>query len=758
MGGASVAEGEFQVRNTGRGTLGYRVHTTNGNLWLSPESGSLGAGMSATIRLTYTCRNEGADVASVEVIGGQSSAMVTLRVECQSGPSPPAGFEYSDVPPLPDGASVATPWHMTNVRVDFDGVREDFDSFCVTLRIEGETSDDVNLYISPFNGTLNRLTYYGGIQTRIDGNTLGGSFVRRGRGAIFSRWRERDTGAISRAGGGLIQSAGNEGDFISVRNDFAWSEGRYRLCLRKGDEIAGDPLPVNYTAGDIAFAWEKYVHTWVRMEAIDLASAETTIVGALAVPGSTLELRHYNVLFAEMYGAPSPIAAERVPDITVFVEDFKLNGQVLPYRALSATSNPIPGRADTPKMTRVRYDAGEKEIRIEIGGFTGRFGVFRTSVHPSRAAVESASLASIDGQGYIVALRDGQTIGRNQLPRARLNFRADPVDAGQVASMRLELTGPVAMSGLTNDAPYVLSGGTAGLSLPLGEYRFTATPFTQADGQGEQGTAFDAKFRVAAGAQTALFQAPQLVAHVEAALGAGLSGPHLAREFRQLRHVAVAEGGVSDLNGIENAINLRILRLPGNEIRDVTALSGLHQLAELDLSGNQVRDIAPLRGLTGLRRLNLRDNAIADIGPLGVLTALEQINLSGNQIGSLEPLTGLATLRQLDLARNDIEDLASLAALPRLQVLDISGNRVRDLAPLAGLIALHELYANGNGIADLTPLTGLAGLRRLTVSRNRIIDLGPLGGLQNLTLLEAKDNRMPGLGVPDKHNGIRTAD
>ena len=49
-------------------------------------------------------------------------------------------------------------------------------------------ADDVNLYISPFNGTLNGLTCYGGIQTHIDGNDTGGSFERRGRGAIFSRW------------------------------------------------------------------------------------------------------------------------------------------------------------------------------------------------------------------------------------------------------------------------------------------------------------------------------------------------------------------------------------------------------------------------------------------------------------------------------------------------------------------------------------------------------------------------------------------
>lgn len=741
--GEEPAEGEFTVRNSGGGMLSFRVSTTTDNLTLSPASGTLPAGDSAAVRVSYSCESEGTHNPSVEVTGGQQTTTVSVTAECQPASPPPDDFEYFDHPPLPEGAAVATPWHMTNVAVYLVGVENDFESFCTTLRIEGETPDNVNLYISPFNGSLNGLTYYAGIQTRIDGDTTSGAFVRKGRGAIFSRWRERNTNAIMRATGGLTESSGHEGDFISVRNDFAWDEGRYRLCLVKSEQIEGEPLPANYTAEDIAFAWDKYVHTWVRMEATDLDSGQTTFVGALAVPGTTLALPRHNLLFSEIYGQPNPFRVERVPNITIIVEQFSINGRALPYSRVSATSNRIPsGREDTPKVTRVRYDDTEGEIRIEQGRFTGRFGEFRTDVDPSRPAVESASLVSIDGEGYILALRDGQSIDQDALPPENLNFRADPVDADQVASMRLELSGPVSMSQLTNDAPYRLSGSTEGLSLPLGDYRFTATPYAQADGQGEQGASFDAEFTVAAAAQNAAFRNPRLLTHIEAILDKPLAGSNLARELGNLRRLVVAEGGVSDLEGLQYAKNLRVLELPGNSIEDIAALSGLGRLTELDLSGNRIRDIAPLRGRTELRHLDMRNNAIADIEPLADLGALQVLDISENQVRDLAPLAGLIALRELNANGNAIVDLTALAGLTRLRHLAVSRNRIADLATLAGLQNLKSLKANGNGIAWLDPLITLRALERLELNANRINDVAPLANLSELSLLRIRHNRI----------------
>ncbi len=408
-----------------------------------------------------------------------------------------SAFAYADGPRLPPESFVRTPWHMADVWVDFDHVPDDFDSFCTTFSVEGNTARDLNFYFSPFNSSINRLPFYGGIQTHIDGLRPDGRFVRRNKGAIFSRWRERDTDAIMPAEGGLSRSLGNEGDFISVRNDFAWGEGRFRLCLRKSDVVEGAPLPDNYDADDIGFAWGDYEHTWVRMEATDMDSGATTLVGALAFPGKTLSLQQNNALFVEIYGYPNPFPAARVPDLTITVESFQVDGKDLSYRRVIALSNTIPADGAEPKMTRTRFEETNKAIRIELGRFTGRLGRVRTAVFPSRPAVESVGLVSAQGQGHFLAIWDGREVERGELPAGGLNIRADAVDAAEIASMRLRLQGPVSMSRLANEAPYLLFREKQGLSLPEGEYRITVMPYSQADGLGVQGPSLDANFSIA---------------------------------------------------------------------------------------------------------------------------------------------------------------------------------------------------------------------------------------------------------------------
>ena len=397
------------MRNAGGGTLAFQAVTSMDDLDVTPASGSLSAGQSAGVRLTYSCRSEGTHGGTVRVAGANRT--ITVSVTLPNAPDRPMAeipLRIRTGPQLPADTSVPTPWHMTNVGVELNEMPDEIESFCTTFRIDGEVDSDVDFYFSPFNCRINELPFYGGIQTRIDGLSPDGDFVRRERGAIFSRWDERDTDATMTAGGGLYQSLGNEGDFISVRNGFRWSEGRYRLCLRKADTIEGDPLPENYTRKDIGFSWGTYAHTWIRMEVTNLASDETTFVGALAFPGDSLVLRDYNILFAEIYGSPNPFRADRVPQITIAVENFQVNGETLPYRRIGALSNTIPGEETEPKMTRIRFDTETRVFRMELGEFVGRFGIVRTYVFPSAPAIESIGLVTANGERYAAALWDGR--------------------------------------------------------------------------------------------------------------------------------------------------------------------------------------------------------------------------------------------------------------------------------------------------------------------------------------------------------------
>ena len=286
--------------------------------------------------------------------------------------------------PMPH-STVDGPWHFTNIWMTLEEAPTDIESFCVTLRVEADVTGDVSIYISPINQRINEVPLYGGIQTNIDGfdeNDPEDNRIYRRRGAIFSRWGERDFGATRRAPGGLFESGGYEGDFVSVRNNFAWTRGRYRLCLVKADIVQGDPLPEAYDTDDVAYGWGRLVHTWVRMEATDLGSGETTFVGALAFPGESLTMRETNVVFYEAYGS-STIPVHDLRPFDVVVEGIRVDGEKVAYSEVVEIVNPFDKHADAPAMARSKYrDSGEIATRAGIA--TGSHGNAKTVLHSAQ--------------------------------------------------------------------------------------------------------------------------------------------------------------------------------------------------------------------------------------------------------------------------------------------------------------------------------------------------------------------------------------
>lgn len=76
---------------------------------------------------------------------------------------------------------------------------------------------------------------------------------------------------------------------------------------------------------------------------------------------------------------------------------------------------------------------------------------------------------------------------------------------------------------------------------------------------------------------------------------------------------------------------------------EITNLSGLEKainLQQLWLNNNGIHDLAPLSGLTKLQQLYLRDNQISNLEALKDLTNLKGLYLGGNQISDISFLTG----------------------------------------------------------------------------------------------------------------------
>ncbi len=289
---------------------------------------------------------------------------------------------------------------------------------------------------------------------------------------------------------------------------------------------------------------------------------------------------------------------------------------------------------------------------------------------------------------------------------------------------------------------------------------------------------------------------PNLRAKIEQALGKASGATITAADMATLTELDALHAGISDLTGLEWAINLTELPLGANSISDISPLAGLTKLTDLWLWHNSLSDISPLAGLTNLRLLNLADNSISDISPLVANTGLgtgDYVFATGNPLSpvsinthiptlqrrgvqvdfdavsavnipdpnlraKVEQALGkasgatitpadMATLTQLNAGDANVKDLTGLGWATNLTGLWLRDNSISDISALAGLTNLTQLYLFNNSLSDISALSRLTNLTNLFLSHNNISDISVLSGLTNLTYLNIRNNSISNISA-----------
>ena len=89
------------------------------------------------------------------------------------------------------------------------------------------------------------------------------------------------------------------------------------------------------------------------------------------------------------------------------------------------------------------------------------------------------------------------------------------------------------------------------------------------------------------------------------------TGPITDVDMATLTNLVASDKNISDLTGLQYAVNLFRLILGKNQISDITALQNLTSLNWLSLNNNQISDITALQGLASLNRLILAPDFFA---------------------------------------------------------------------------------------------------------------------------------------------------
>lgn len=156
---------------------------------------------------------------------------------------------------------------------------------------------------------------------------------------------------------------------------------------------------------------------------------------------------------------------------------------------------------------------------------------------------------------------------------------------------------------------------------------------------------------------------------------------------------------ISNLQGLEHAVNLVDLIMPGHKIKNITSLSKLKKLEFLVFEGNQISDLSPLSGLSNLESLLISGNQIKNLTPLKNLHKLTSLLASGNQVADLSPLQKI-NLEWIIMDGNKIQDLSPLKNHPTLEYLYVEDNLIQDIAVLDTIPHLIEVSLAGNPLNE----------------------------------------------------------
>jgi Leucine-rich repeat (LRR) protein len=209
-------------------------------------------------------------------------------------------------------------------------------------------------------------------------------------------------------------------------------------------------------------------------------------------------------------------------------------------------------------------------------------------------------------------------------------------------------------------------------------------------------------------------------------------------ELRDFDVLVIETTEITDLKGLEYAINMKSIDIKNGKMYNIAAMAWLKKLKYLSLKSPVLENISPLKGHKNLNKLFLNYSKISDISSIADLTNLTNLGLRGNRISDISPLEGLSNLTELTLGENNIIDISPIKNLTKLTNLSFDRNQIRDISSLSKLTLLKSLYLYENKIDDITAIEKLYRLNELSLADNLLTDIAPL--VSNYGISGSKDN------------------
>ena len=156
---------------------------------------------------------------------------------------------------------------------------------------------------------------------------------------------------------------------------------------------------------------------------------------------------------------------------------------------------------------------------------------------------------------------------------------------------------------------------------------------------------------------------------------------------------------------------------------DLSQLKDLKDLTAIECSGTPVSDLSALKGKP-CRRVACAETPVADLSPLHGMP-LNELWCGGTRVKDLSPLRG-TPLTMLGIDNTPVSELSPLEGL-KLTYLNCAGIKATNLSALKGM-PLTNLFCMNVPVSDLSPLEGMK-LTNLECDLTHIADLSVLRGM-----------------------------
>ena len=223
--------------------------------------------------------------------------------------------------------------------------------------------------------------------------------------------------------------------------------------------------------------------------------------------------------------------------------------------------------------------------------------------------------------------------------------------------------------------------------------------------------------------------------------------------------LSLSKSDISNLTGLEYAVNAKGLDLSDNKVTDLTPIAGLTQLSSLNLDGNHITDFTPIKNLKKFYHSISRSNK-TDISTDSVQTPIfNTVKQSSSNLKTFTNTTKQATVSQPDTIINFPDDDLKFALLDvsgidanndgqitRGELANSSGDlylendNITNLTGLEYAVNVDQICLGNNNITDLSPISGLTQVETLNLNGNSITDLTPIQNFNDLGFLDVSYN------------------